>query len=226
MKYRVSIDGACRRNGKPDCVSAGGLLLQRFSDDGVLESSYTTGVTERQSTNQRGEMLALIKALSILADACGAEDEATIVTDSEYIFNAMTKDWVSSWEVKGYKTAEGSDVKNQDLWKTIYRLKQSIVGTVQFYHIKGHLIPFGKVTGEILLGTDPTARAFCEAFSRNYDLKAPTKTDDFDKANALSVRNNGFPFTRETMKDFVTINAVADAVAGIYVAKADSDTQS
>lgn len=226
MKYRISIDGACRRNGKPDCVSAGGLLLQRFSDEGTLESSYTTGVSEKQSTNQRGELLALIKALSILVDVCGADDEATIVTDSEYIFNAMTKDWVSSWEAKGYKTAEGNDVKNQDLWRHIYKLSQNIVGTVQFYHIKGHLVPFGKVTGEKLLKEDHTGRKFCEAFGVNYDAKISAKSDDLIKANSLSIRNNGFPFDTKIMKEFVTINAVADAVAGIYVTKADSDNQS
>lgn len=226
MKYRIAIDGACRRNGKPDCVSAGGLLLQRFSDEGVLESSFTIGVTEKKSTNQRGEMLALIKALSILVDVCGLDDEATIVTDSEYLFNAMTKGWVSSWEAKGYKTAEGNDVKNQDLWRKIYILSQEIVGPVQFYHIKGHLIPFGKVTGEKLLNYDPTAQVFCEAFGENYTAKLPTKADEFIKANELSTRNNGFPFDPETMKEFVTINAVADFVAGIYVARADRDAQS
>lgn len=225
MKYRIAIDGACRRNGKLDCISAGGLLLQRFSDDGNLESSYVTGVTERESTNQRGELFALIKALSILVDSADA-DEAVIITDSEYIFNAMTKGWVTSWESKGYITAEGSPVKNSDLWKHIYKLHSMVRADVQFYHIKGHTIPFGKVTAENLISTDCTGRSFCEEFGKNYDSKLESKADVLKKANELSVKNNGFELDASTLKEFITLNAAADTIATILVDKADSEAQS
>jgi len=225
MKYRIAIDGACRRNGKPDCISAGGLLLQRFNDANELESSYATGVTEKESTNQRGELFALIKALSILVD-CEDADEATIITDSEYIFNAMTKGWVTSWESKGYITAEGAPVKNSDLWKHIYKLYSMISIDIQFYHIKGHTIPFGKVTAENLMNTDCTGRSFCEAFGENYDNKLASKADVLAKANELSVKNNGFELDALTLKEFITLNAAADTIASILVAKADSEAQS
>ena len=226
MKYKIAIDGACRRNGKPDCVSAGATFIQRFNDDGILESSYVDGSIERCSTNQRGELFALIKALSILVDTCKIEDTAIIVTDSEYIYNAMTKGWIASWEAKGYITAAGEDVKNADLWKFIGKLSNMIKCEISYYHIKGHVLQFGKVTAKKLLQSDCTGRAFCTEFDTFYDTKLNEKTEAIEKAKELFKNNHDFDITDELIKDFITINAVADTAATIFVEKADSDTQS
>ena len=73
----IAIDGACRRNGKPDCVSAGGVLVVQDN-----ETYRTLCVSEKGSTNQRGEMLALLEALRYIYDTPG--NDALIITDSEY----------------------------------------------------------------------------------------------------------------------------------------------
>ena len=59
----ISIDGACRRNGKPDCVSAGGVFIQQFDSKLNLQQTSILSNYETASTNQRGELLALLTAL-------------------------------------------------------------------------------------------------------------------------------------------------------------------
>jgi ribonuclease HI len=227
MQLRFAIDGACRRNGKPDCISAGGLFIQRFGENGELWSCSTTGVVDYESTNQRGELLALIKALSVIVDTCTEEcDSATIVTDSEYIFNAMTKNWIISWESKGWITAEGNDVKNKDLWMHVSKLVKQLRIDIAYYHIKGHTIPFGKVTANKLIAEDVTGRKFLKAFKADYDKKKDAKAEALRKANELSMRNNDFALTEEMLKDFVSINAVADAVANYIVDEAERNPRS
>ena len=84
---RIAIDGACRRNGKPDCISAGGVYVQRL-DEGSIVCHSIAAISESESTNQRGELLALDRALTYIYNF---GEEAIVITDSEYIFNAMTK---------------------------------------------------------------------------------------------------------------------------------------
>ena len=57
----ISIDGACRRNGKPDCTASGGVFYYG-NTDGVKRCGVLSAY-EYNSTNQRGELLALLKAL-------------------------------------------------------------------------------------------------------------------------------------------------------------------
>lgn len=223
--YVVSIDGACRRNGKPDCVSAGGLFIQEFDeslDKPVLTS--TLSVFEMQSTNQRGEMNALRAALEFLWPR---EQQAQIITDSEYLFNAMTKGWITSWARKGWVTATGEPVKNKDLWEAIFKEYNHCLNNgveVMFYHIKGHCISFGKVTASSLLSKDRTGSQLFEEVKAKY---ASSQTKDsvkknLEKARGLSIKNHGFEFDESTLSRFICANVMADAVATMCVDAADA----
>ena len=75
----ISIDGACRRNGKPDCVAAGGVFIQQFDKDLHLQQTSILSNYETSSTNQRGELLALLTALDHI---WSAKQSTQIVTDS------------------------------------------------------------------------------------------------------------------------------------------------
>ncbi len=216
----IAIDGASRRNGKPDCVAAGGVFI--CSPDHSVENNRATTIraAERASTNQRGEMLALIEALKYLTQC---PEDACIITDSEYLFNAMTKEWHSRWAANGWRTADGSPVKNRDLWEHVNSLVDTILGDVYFYHIKGHLIPFGKATASNLLAHDPTGyNLYLEALEK-FDTLAPTKETVFAYAQECSVKNNGFALAPETFRNFVALNVVADAVATERVEEADRE---
>lgn len=217
---RIAIDGACRRNGKPDCTASGGMFVQTYAGDTLL-STDIRACHEYNSTNQRGELLALLEALKYIMSTA---DDAQIITDSEYIFNAMTKVWYSKWAMNGWKTAGGDAVKNADLWKQIaeaklqcYRLGLDII----FYHIKGHVIPFGTVTADNLLSADDTGMLLLKEVCKKYDASVITKAESLQRAQLLSIKNNGFALQPDILKSFVVSNVVVDAVATAEVDNAD-----
>ena len=224
MKILIAIDGACRRNGKPDCVASGGVFIQGFNDDGTLAGCCQKALYERGSTNQRGELLALLKALQVIWKN---DYDATIVTDSEYIFNAMTKQWYKSWMFNDWLTRDGNPVKNRDIWEQIaeYADKcERMDNDIIYYHIKGHCIPFGVVTATNSLINDPSGAELLEMVSAKFDAVAKTKRILFERASELSMKNNGFELdiNGPVFKQWVTANVMADAIATKCVDEADS----
>lgn len=225
MKLYIAIDGACRRNGKPDCVAAGGVFIRGVGNESLNISGYATkSVCEYGSTNQRGELLALLMALRVVYKR---QCEALIVTDSEYLFNAMTKQWYKSWQSGGWLTRDGNDVKNRDIWVQIAEYARMLERDdieVIFYHIKGHVIPFGAVTARNALVDDPTGEKLHKLVCDKFDAVAPTKVDLLKYASDLSLKNNGFTLdvSGNIIRDWVTANVVADAIATKAVDEADS----
>ena len=223
MMLFIAIDGACRRNGKPDCVAAGGVFVTGINENGVVGRT-TKYVSEYGSTNQRGELLALLKALQIVDRR---QVMTQIVTDSEYLFNAMTKQWYKSWQSGGWLTRDGYEVKNRDIWVQIAEYARMLEHDgieVIFYHIKGHCIPFGAVTARKALEDDPTGEKLYELVNEKYDAVASTKQDMLKYASELSEKNNGFPLPMHdpVLKRLVVANVVADAIATKAVEDADS----
>lgn len=219
----ISIDGACRRNGSPTCVAAGGVFIQHMPEKYLTTTSHTLSVPERHSTNQRGELLALLTALEHVQGIQYINEPDNryvyIVTDSEYLFNAMTKGWYNTWHNNNWLNAVGEQVKNKDLWSRIYHAYNACVDRgieIMFYHIKGHVIPFGKVTAAKLLADDNSGKMLAEAVSKKYDEVStivPSCKKRLQHATELSERNNGFALPPDTLKLFVVANIVADTVA-------------
>ena len=219
----ISIDGACRRNGKPDCTAAGGIFVQVFDTLGQPLTTEVRSVHEYKSTNQRGELLALLVALDIVCT--NKADDNLIVTDSEYLFNAMTKHWYTRWHANNWLSASGEPVKNRDIWLEITALMQrcdALHIEPTFYHIKGHCIPFGRVTADNLLAKDPTGKLLHAEVRKKLQLCAPTKREVFSAAQELSKRNNGYELPENVFNDFVVANVVADAIATKTVDAADN----
>ncbi len=212
----IAIDGACRRNGQPDCTSAGGVFIQR--EDTMMPTVLSC--FEYNSTNQRGELLALLKALDFIHTT---DDDCLVVTDSEYIFNAMTKQWYINWQNKGWVTAANDPVKNKDIWMEIAHAMSKIDSEVLFYHIKGHCIPFGKVTAENSLRADPSGQLLLSQVRQKFDDLAPTKQKVFRDAQELSKKNNGYELPYSVFKQFIIANTVVDAVATKVVEAADRE---
>ncbi len=118
-------DGACIGNPGP-----GGWGSVVYFTDG---SVYEMGGADAQTTNNRMEMQAAIQALKVLR-ASGQTEPVTLYTDSEYVKNGITK-WVKGWKKKGWKTASGGVVLNQDLWETLDELNSQIV---EWQYVRGH----------------------------------------------------------------------------------------
>jgi ribonuclease HI len=118
----IYTDGACKGNPGP---GGWGALLVYGNERRELSGG------EADTTNNRMELMAVIQALRALKRPC----QVRIVTDSQYVKNGMTV-WIVNWKRRGWKTADGKAVKNQDLW---LQLEQEIARhTVQWQWVKGH----------------------------------------------------------------------------------------
>ena len=125
MPKRVTLytDGACDPN--PGIGGWAAILLF-----GTQEKEITGGAME--STNNRMEMTAVIEGLRQLKEPC----DLTLVTDSEYVKNAFTKNWLVNWQKRGWKTADKKPVKNQDLWQVMLELAKP--HTITWKWVRGH----------------------------------------------------------------------------------------
>lgn len=103
---QIHTDGACRGNPGP-----GGYGVVLSSGRHRLELSEGF----RRTTNNRMELLAAIVALEQLKQPC----RVTLWSDSRYLIDAMTKNWLRGWKARGWKTASRQAVKNRDLWQRL-----------------------------------------------------------------------------------------------------------
>ncbi|HET8984676.1 MAG TPA: ribonuclease HI [Trueperaceae bacterium] len=87
---------------------------------------------EANTTNNRMELTAAVKALEALTQRCSV----TIVTDSEYLKKAFTDGWLKRWQANGWRTAGRQSVKNQDLWQRLIELESR--HEVSWSWTKGH----------------------------------------------------------------------------------------
>ncbi|WP_293661130.1 ribonuclease HI [Rhodoferax sp. OV413] len=121
----IYTDGACKGNPGP---GGWGVLLR--SPDGV-EKELCGG--ERETTNNRMEMMAVIEALAVLKRPC----DVTLFLDSQYVLKGITE-WLPGWKAKGWKTAAKQPVKNVDLWQRLDALVASSGHAIDWRWVKGH----------------------------------------------------------------------------------------
>jgi ribonuclease HI len=115
-------DGACR--GNPG-AGGWGVVLQ----SGGRVKELCGG--EPNTTNNRMELTAAIRALEALREPC----RVALYTDSTYVKNGITV-WLASWQARGWRTANRKPVKNQDLWVEL----AAAAGRhqVDWHWVKGH----------------------------------------------------------------------------------------
>lgn len=118
----IFTDGACRGNPGP----GGWGALIRINGQ---EESLWGG--EKNTTNNRMEMLAAIKSL----DYFSKSSSVSLTTDSGYVKDGITK-WIEGWKRRDWKKADKTPVKNKDLWLELNRLNE--FHTVTWKWVKGH----------------------------------------------------------------------------------------
>ena len=121
-KVIIFTDGAC--SGNPGPGGWGALL--RYGD---TEKKLSGG--ELETTNNRMEMMAAIKALESLKRPVQIE----LYTDSVYVRDGITK-WIQGWKARGWKTANKEPVKNVDLWQRLEHAMGS--HSIDWHWVKGH----------------------------------------------------------------------------------------
>ena len=122
-KVILYTDGAC--SGNPGPGGYGAILIYN-----EVEKEISGG--EKDTTNNKMEMLAVIRGLEILKEPCDVE----VYSDSAYVVNSVEKGWVYSWKMKGWKKADKKEVKNIDLWERLLELMN--MHKVKFVKVKGH----------------------------------------------------------------------------------------
>ena len=122
-KVDIFTDGAC--SGNPGPGGWGAIL--RYNGN---EKEISGG--EKETTNNRMELTAVIKALSLLKEPC----EVTLWTDSKYVADGLGKGWAAGWKKNGWRKSDKKPALNPDLWDELLRLNDIHTVTIQW--VKGH----------------------------------------------------------------------------------------
>lgn len=122
----IYTDGAC--SGNPGPGGFGAIVTD-------MTAVYELGEHEPSTTNNRMEMMAVIRALELVQDQFQNSTEVVIYTDSVYVIRGITQ-WIWGWKKRGWKTAEGAEVTNKDLW---LRMEKAVTGfKIKWNFIRGH----------------------------------------------------------------------------------------
>lgn len=135
----VFTDGAAK--GNPGPGGWGAVVVT--PDDRVRELGGGSGHT----TNNRMELSGPIEALRHLQDTPG---RVAIHTDSTYVIQGI-REWIWGWRKRGWKTAQGGDVLNRDLWERLSSLvEQRGPKGIEWHYVRGHIgIPGNERVDEI-----------------------------------------------------------------------------
>ncbi|MDR3013567.1 MAG: ribonuclease HI [Chitinispirillales bacterium] len=122
-KVNIYTDGACSGNPGPGGYAA---ILRYKGTEKILSGGYS------HTTNNRMELVSVIVALESLKECC----EVVVMTDSQYVVNAIEKEWVYRWKAAGWMRNKKEKAQNSDLWE---RLLEAIDRhQVTFQWVRGH----------------------------------------------------------------------------------------
>src|SRR5947207_10171819 len=119
-------DGACRGNPGP---GGWGAILRLRSGERSAEKEIYGG--EAQTTNNRMELMAVIRAL----EALKRPSRVRLYTDSLYVQKGIST-WIHDWRRRGWRTADKKPVKNVDLWQRLGEVADQHV--VEWHWVRGH----------------------------------------------------------------------------------------
>ena len=119
----IFTDGACSGNPGP---GGWGAILRYNGREKELSGG------EKNTTNNRMELTAVIKALGSLKEPC----RVTLTTDSKYVSDAVNQGWVLSWQKNGWRKADKKPALNTDLWQKLLELLE--IHDVKIVWVKGH----------------------------------------------------------------------------------------
>lgn len=119
----IFTDGACSGNPGP---GGWGAILRYNGHEKELSGG------EKNTTNNRMELTAVIKALGSLKEPC----KVTLTTDSKYVSDAVNQGWVLSWQKNGWRKADKKPALNTDLWQKLLELLE--IHDVKIVWVKGH----------------------------------------------------------------------------------------
>ena len=132
----IYTDGACKGNPGP---GGWGVWLK----SGESEKELFGG--EKNTTNNRMEMMAVIQALQALKRPC----KVNMYVDSQYVLKGINE-WLPGWKARGWRTASKEPVKNVELWQQLDSLVHSGEHDIIWHWVKGHAGDPGNERADLL----------------------------------------------------------------------------
>jgi len=142
----IYTDGACSGNQNETNIGGWGAVLEY----GEHRKELFGG--ERNTTNNRMEMLALLSAFNALSKD---NLKIRVFSDSSYLMNCFREKWYENWYRNNWKTSNKTPVENRDLWEALFEFINK--HAIEFYRVKGHVNLNSKATK-----VDPIFNKFIE----------------------------------------------------------------
>ena len=164
---KIYTDGGCSGNQSSENIGGWGAILEYGENKKELYGG------EKNTTNNRMEMTALLEALNAIK-----KDGQTIqvFSDSSYLMNCFREKWYINWRKNGWKTSGKKDVENRDLWEQLLAHLDKHV-KFNFYRVKGHVNLNSKSTN-----LDALYKKFLETNGSQFSL------DDFKYITEMNNR--------------------------------------
>jgi len=122
-KVTIYTDGAC--SGNPGAGGWGAIL---FYKNQMKEISGF----EKETTNNKMELTAAIMALDKLKEPC----EVELYSDSAYLINAFNQDWITPWQMNGFRNSNKKPVQNVEMWQKLIEFNN--IHKITWIKVKGH----------------------------------------------------------------------------------------
>jgi ribonuclease HI len=137
---KLYCDGGCRGNQYTENIGGWGVYLEYKNNSKELRGG------ERNTTNNRMEMLSCIKGLEAIRKK---DIPVEVVMDSQYVVSAFNDKWIEGWIQRGWRNAKKKPVPNQDLWLKLIRLVNGF-SNIKFTKCVGHSGHFGNDKADTL----------------------------------------------------------------------------
>ena len=108
------------------------MVVETFQGDKILDEQWGG---EKDTTNNRMELSAVISSLEALKTMSDVPSQATVYTDSQYVQKGITE-WIHNWKRNNWRTSDKKPVKNQDLWLRLDSLAAGF--SIEWNWVKGH----------------------------------------------------------------------------------------
>ncbi len=119
----IYTDGAC--SGNPGAGGWGAVLFYKKTKKEISGFDPCT-------TNNQMELTAVIKALELLKEPC----KVTLYSDSAYVINAFNEEWLTKWQLNGFRNAKKKPVQNAELWQKL--IDFNCIHKIEWVKVKGH----------------------------------------------------------------------------------------
>ena len=128
---KIYTDGGCAGNPGP-----GGwayvMIIETFQGKKIIAQNKGA---ERETTNNRMELSAVIAALRAFQKMKDVPRQASVYTDSQYVQKGITE-WIRTWKRNSWRTSDKTPVKNQDLWKELDSIASEL--SIKWEWVRGH----------------------------------------------------------------------------------------